>query len=117
MLPRSSFRDDPRLAHFRRQQPLPDGVVDFVRPGVQQIFALQVDSRTAELFREPRSKLQRRRASREILEQVLESYLKLAVRLRSFIGVLELEERHHQRFGNVAAAIRAKASRRRRWRL
>ncbi len=36
----SGFRDDARLFHLHCEQALPDGVVDFVRAGVQQVFAL-----------------------------------------------------------------------------
>ena len=52
VLPRARFRNDARLAHFHRQQTLADGVIDFVRAGVQQIFALQINPRAAELGRE-----------------------------------------------------------------
>ncbi len=51
VLPRARFCDDARLAHFHGQQALADGVVDFVRAGVQQIFALQINARSAEFFR------------------------------------------------------------------
>ena len=50
MLPRARFRDDARLAHLHGQQPLAKGIVDFVRAGVQQILALQVDARPAEFL-------------------------------------------------------------------
>ena len=47
VLSRACFRDDAWLAHFYREQALSDGVVDFVRPGMEQIFALQIDARSA----------------------------------------------------------------------
>ncbi len=68
MLPCAGFRDDARLAHFHGEQALADGVVDFVRAGVQQIFALQINARSAEFFAEAQSKLQRRGAAGEILQ-------------------------------------------------
>ncbi len=105
------FRDDARLAHFHGQQALADGVVDFVRAGVQQIFAFEIDARAAKFFSEPRSELQRRRAAGEILQKILESRLKRGIQLRSFIGALELEKRHHQCFGNVASSVGPKAAR------
>ena len=51
--------DDAVLAHAPRQQRLPNAVVDLVRAGVQQVFALQVDLGAAELFAEPLSQEQR----------------------------------------------------------
>jgi len=42
-----------------RQQSLADGVVDFVRAGVQKIFALEIDFRAAEMRGEARGELQR----------------------------------------------------------
>ena len=52
VLPGAGFGDDARLVHSYGEQSLADSVVDFVRAGVQQVFALQVDARTAEMFRE-----------------------------------------------------------------
>jgi len=112
VLPRTRFRDDAWLAHFHGEQTLANRVVDLVRASVQQILALEIDARATKFFREPRSKLQRRRAAGEILQEILEVSLKRWIRLRRFIGALQLEQRHHQCFGNVAAAIRAKAARR-----
>jgi len=60
MLPRARFRNDARLAHLHREEPLTDGVVDLVRAGVQQVFALQIDARAAEFRGEARGELQRR---------------------------------------------------------
>ncbi len=42
--------DHARLAHAPGEQRLADGVVDLVRAGVVQVFALQVDLRAAELL-------------------------------------------------------------------
>ena len=51
MLARAGFRDDSRLAHFNGEEPLADSVIDFVRAGVQEIFALQVDAETPRICR------------------------------------------------------------------
>jgi hypothetical protein len=82
-----------------------------VRAGVQQVLALEIDARAAKLLREPRSELQWRRASREILEQVVKLSLKRRIGLSKFVGAFELEERHHERFGHIASAIRTEAPR------
>src|SRR5690242_5906569 len=117
VLARAGFRNDARLAHLHSQKTLANGVIDFVRAGVEQVLALEVDARAAELFREARSKLQRRGAAGKVFQQILKAGLERRVGFCEFVGALELKQRHHQRFGNVAAAVRAEASRRSRWRL
>ncbi len=76
VLARAGFRDDARLAHFFREQALANGVVDFVRAGVEQVFALEVDAGAAESFGEARGKLQRRGTAGEMFQKVLELCLK-----------------------------------------
>ena len=67
VLARAGFRDDAALAHAHGQQALADAIVDFVRAGVQQVFALDVNARAAQMLRQPRSKLQRRGPPGKIL--------------------------------------------------
>src|SRR5207302_1168308 len=43
VLPGAGLGDDAPLAHALREQPLPDGIVDLVRAGVRQVFALEPD--------------------------------------------------------------------------
>src|SRR5579862_3675273 len=43
MLASAGFGDDSLLAHALDQKTLPQAVVDFVRSGVEQVFALQID--------------------------------------------------------------------------
>ncbi len=106
----AGFRDDARLVHFYGEQALADGVVDFVRAGVEQVFALEVDARAAEMFREALGELQRRRAADEIFQEVLELRLECWVGFGELVGALEFEERDHEGFGDVAAAVGAEAS-------
>ena len=47
----AGFGDDAALAHAPRQQALAEAVVDFVRAGVEQVFALEIDLRAAQLAR------------------------------------------------------------------
>ena len=51
VLPGASFGDHAMLAHALDQQRLSQAVVDFVRSSVQQVFALQINFRAAQLFR------------------------------------------------------------------
>ena len=53
MLPGAGLGDDPRLAHAAGKDDLPQHVVDLVCAGVRQVFALDVDARPAEVFRQP----------------------------------------------------------------
>ncbi len=64
--PGAGFRDDARLAHFYGEQALADGVIDFVRAGVEEILALEVNARAVDMFCEALGELQRRRAADEI---------------------------------------------------
>ena len=49
----AGFGDDAPLAHAPGQQRLAQAVVDLVRAGVQQVLALQVDARAAQLLGQP----------------------------------------------------------------
>ena len=48
VLARAGFGDDAVLAHAAGEQRLAEAVVDFVRAGVEQVFALDVELRAAE---------------------------------------------------------------------
>ena len=69
VLARAGLSDDSLLSHARDEQPLAEGVIDFVRAGVQQIFALNVDTRAAQMRGEPFRELQRRGTPGEITQQ------------------------------------------------
>jgi len=49
------------------EEALADGVVDFVRAGVEEVFALEINARAAEMCGETFSELQRRGTACEIL--------------------------------------------------
>ena len=51
VLARAGLGDDALLAHALGKQALAERVVDLVRAGVQQVFALEVDFGAAELLR------------------------------------------------------------------
>ena len=69
VLPGAGLRDDAALAHAHGEQALAEAVVDFVRAGVQQVFALEVNARAAQVFAQARGKLQRRGPPGEIAQQ------------------------------------------------
>jgi hypothetical protein len=95
------------LAHAFGEQALCDCVVDLVRAGVREIFALEVDLRAAEASREIFGVVERRRAADVGLEQLRELGLERLVLLRLLECDGELVEGDHQRFGHEAAAVGA----------
>ena len=109
MLSRAGLRDDSRLLHAPREKRLPDGVVDLVRAGVTEIFALEPEVE-AELLGEAIGVTERRRTADEILEQELELLHERAIPARLRPRALELFERGNQRLGHVAAAVRSEPS-------
>ena len=50
VLARAGLGDDAGLAHAAREQNLAEAVVDLVRAGVIEVFALEIDLRAAEMF-------------------------------------------------------------------
>ncbi len=105
MLARAGLRDDALLAHAPGEQSLPQAVVDLVRAGVQQIFALDIDLRAAVFFAQPLGVIERRGASGVVGEQIFQFRLKRGIEPGFEIRLLELLERRHQNFGDVAAAV------------
>ena len=96
--------DDAFLAHALRQQPLADRVVDLVRAGVTQVLALQVDARTAEPSRQVLGEIERRGTTDVFAQAATQLGLEARLTPPLPIGRFELEERGHQRLGNVAPA-------------
>jgi len=95
--------------HCVWQQSLAERVVNFVRAGVQQVFALEINLRPAQRFREPLGEIERRRPSRVVGQQRTQLGLERRIRLGFFVGVLQFVQRSHQRLRHVAPAIDAEA--------
>jgi hypothetical protein len=89
------------------QQRLAQGVVDLVRPGVVQVFALEVDLRPAEALGQAFGVGQGRGAADVAAEQPLELGHERRVVARVFIGGDQLFQGRHQRFGHKLAPIGA----------
>ena len=109
VLSRAGLGDDAGFAHALGQQNLPHRVVDLVRAGVQQVFALEVDFCAAEIAGEPLSVVERRGASAELAQIILQLVLKLGIVLRAKIFVLQFLQRVHERLGDVPPSVFAKA--------
>ena len=106
----AGFRDDAFLAHAHSKERLAEAVVDFVRAGVEQVFALEIDVCAAEGFCEARGEVERGGAAGVVAQQRVELQVEIGVSLGLGIGVLQLVERGDEGLGNVAAAVGAEAS-------
>ncbi len=89
----------------RASSDLAQAVVDLVRARVQQVFALQINPRAAQLFGQPLCKIKWRRASRIVVQQFVQFRLKRRIFARVMKRPLQLFERRHQHFGDVAPAV------------
>ena len=69
MLAGARLGDDALLAHALGEQDLAERVVDLVRAGVEQVFALEINLRAAELAGQPLRKIERRGPAGVIVEQ------------------------------------------------
>ena len=72
MLPGAGFGDDAMLAHAFNQQRLAETVVDLVRAGVEQVFALEINLCPAQLFGEALGKEQRRGTAGIVAQQFVQ---------------------------------------------
>ena len=79
MLSGAGLRDDTMLAHALNQQRLSQTVVDLVRAGVQQIFALEINLRPAQFFGESLGEEQRRGTAGIRAQQFVQTTLEAAV--------------------------------------
>ena len=69
----AGFGDHALLAHALDQQALPEAVIDFVRAGVEQVFALEIDFCAAKFFGQAAGEEERRGASGIGLQQQVEA--------------------------------------------
>jgi len=105
MLAGAGFGDHAPLAHAPRQQRLADGVVDLVRAGVVEVFALEVDLRAADLAAQSCGVIDRARAADEVLQFVLELGHEFGVAAVAGVGGFKFMQRVDQRFGDESAAV------------
>ena len=96
--------DDAALAHALRQQPLAERVVDLVRAGVGQVFALEVDLRAAQLARQRGGVVERRRPADISRQQPVQLGVEGRVVARLAVGGLQLGQRRHDCLRHELAA-------------
>jgi len=111
MLSRAGLGDDAPLAHPPRQHSLAQRVVDLVRAGVQQVLALEVDLRSAELFAHSFGKVERGGTAAVVVQQIVQLGVEGGVGVGRGVGLLQLLEGGHQGLRHIAPAIDAEAAR------
>ncbi len=109
MLAGAGLGNDAMLAHPPREQSLAQGIVDLVGPGVEQVFALEINSGPAQFLSQPLGEIKRRRPAGKILQQQVQFGLEFSVSLDCLVLVLEFQQRRHQRLRHIAAAVHAEA--------
>ncbi len=107
MLARARLRDDAGLAHPHREQDLAQAVVDFMRAGVIELVALEVDLRAAKVLGQPLGVIERARPAGIMGVEVFKLGMERGIVLGLRIGSLKLKDKRHQRFGDEASAIKA----------
>ena len=107
----TGFGDDARLAHAPGQQGLTDGVVDLVRAGVVEIFALEIDLRAAELLGPAPGVIDRRRTADEVRQLVMKLRHKIGIFAKPLVGIAQFGQRVHQGFSDESSAVRTKMAR------
>ena len=106
MLACAGLGDHARLAHAPGDQRLAHGVVDLVRAGVVEVFALEPDLRTAQLLGQALGVIDRAGPADVVLELVVELGLERSVLAHAQILAPELVQGVHQGLGDEHAAVR-----------
>src|SRR6266852_4208081 len=99
------------LAHALHQQRLSQAVINFVRAGVEQVFAFQINFCATQLFRQSPRKEEGRGTPGVCVQEFVQTALETAVALGLLVVMLQLFESSHQRLRNIASTIDAKAAR------
>lgn len=106
----TGFGDDAGLAHALGEQDLADAVVDLVRAGVVQLFALEIDLGAAEFGRQPLGEIERARAADIMRAEMLQFGLERRIVLCPVPLVLQIKDQRHQCFGHETTAIDAETA-------
>ena len=106
----AGFGDDALRAELLREQHLADGVVDLVRAGVREVFALQPHLRAPALRQ--RARVRQRRRPADPAAQLGVKFVAGTSRIAQIAidAGLQAIERRHERLGHVAAAERPEAA-------
>src|ERR1700683_4757908 len=107
--------DNAFLSHALREQNLPEHIVDLVRTGVIELFALEINlgaaarkagGRLPAICGQPLGEIEGRRPPDIVREIAVHLLLKLRVGFGSEVSLLQLQNQRHQRFSDKAAAVK-----------
>ena len=104
MLTRAGLGDDAFFAEPLGEENLPEGVVDLMRAGVEQVFALEINFGTAQFLRPALGEIQRRRATDIVVKEVVEFGVEGRIIFCRLIRGGQFLKRGHQRLGHEHAA-------------
>ena len=104
----TGFGNHPHFAHALCQQGLADGVVDFVRTAVVEVFALKVNLRPAQMAAQTLGVIYRAGAADIVFQITLKRRPKCRILLGFGIGLFQLGQGGNQRFRHILAAMHAK---------
>jgi hypothetical protein len=68
----AGFSDDAFFAEAFGEQSLPEGVVDFVSAGVEQVFAFEINFGSSEVAGQAFRKIKRGRTAHIVVKQIIE---------------------------------------------
>src|SRR5262249_11974984 len=86
---------------------LAETIVDLVRAGVIEVFALEIDLRAFELAGEVLGEIERIGTPDIVLQEPAELRLEFRIVLGLTVGAFQLQQQRHQSLGDIAAAERA----------
>ena len=101
MLAGAGLGNHPFLAHVVRQQTLAHGVVDLVRAGVVQVFALEQYARTATLLAEAPGMVQRRGTAYIVGQVIVQAGHEFIVFTPAVPGLAQLVQSVHEGFRHI----------------
>ena len=107
VLARAGLGDHPRLAHQLGEQRLAEHIVDLVRAGVVEVFALEQDPRAAGVLGQARRVGQRRRAAGVVALQAVQLAEELVVVAGLLVGGGQLVQGGDQRLRDEPAPVAA----------
>ena len=96
--------EDGTLAHFLREQALPEHVVYLVRAGVVEILALEVYLRAAKILSHFVGVVQQLRSAGVLPQKRIQLVVEVLVVLVELVCLLQLMYLIHQRFGDILSA-------------
>ena len=102
--------NDAALAHALGDERLADRVIDLVRAGVVQIFALEQDLCAADFLRQAFGVIDRARPADVVLQVAVEFGNEIGILAQAQIGLAQFRQRFHQGFGDIQAAVVAEAA-------